>query len=90
MSYKSEKSNIKIEKNPLLLFDDKYKREKISFSTYNSFIKLQGGYFIFLLLIFWMLRFANSYSEIYITSWSKSRKEIEKNKTEKKEININE
>ena len=52
MSSKSEKSNIKIEKNPLLLFDDKYKREKISFSTYNSFIKLQGGYFIFLLLIF--------------------------------------
>ena len=90
-SSESEKSNIKIEKNPLLLSDDKYKREKISFSTYNSFIKLQGGYFVFLLLIFCMLgaRFANSYRAIYIASWSKSRKEIEKNKTEKKEININ-
>ena len=87
----SEKSNIVIEKNPLLLSDDKYKKGKFSFSKYNSFINLQGGYFIFLLLIICMLgaRFANSYRSIYISSWSKSRKEIEKNEKEKKEININ-
>ena len=92
ISSESEKSNNNlIEKNPLLLSDDKYKKGKISFNKYNSFIKLQGGYFIFILLIICMLgaRFANSYRKIHISSWSKSRKEIEKKEKEKKEININ-
>ena len=84
----SQTKDSKKQKNPLALSDNKYKKGKMSFKTYNTFIKLQGGYFIFSLLLLCMIgaRFANSFRSIYISSWSKSRKEIEKKEKEEKEI----
>ena len=79
----------KKEKNPLMLSDDKFKKKgKISFKTYISFLKLQGGYIMFLTLIIIMIigRIINSYRSIYISKYAKNIKEIEDEK--KREINI--
>ena len=79
-----EKSNITLPKiemlNPLQENDTIF--GKFNFKTYKSYIKLQGGYIIFIILLIFIIcsRYLNSYRTLFISSWSKSRKIIKKNK----------
>jgi ABC-type multidrug transport system fused ATPase/permease subunit len=84
------------EKNNEIL--KKPKKEDLSLQTYFTYIKLQGGYKIFIILILCIIfaRFFDSYRRIYITNFSKTVKEININnnfnnenlKTKKNEFNF--
>ena len=90
---KNKNKNKKIlEENPLLALDNKSKKEKNSLKSYKTFIKLQGGFLILLLLILLMIisRIFHSYRSIFMTTLTKTQKEIKKHEQEKKEIDINE
>ena len=77
-----EKSNITLPKieNPLQESDKKTLYGKFSFKIYNTFIKIQGGYLIFIIIIIFIIfsRILNSYRTLFVTSWSKSRRVIKK------------
>ena len=93
-NYKKEKEkndNLN-EQNPLLILDKKTKKGKVSLKTYKTFIQLQGGYLILILLLALMIitRIFNSYRSIYITTWTKTQKQIKQQEKEKKPIDINE
>ena len=93
-NYKKEKDkndNLN-EQNPLLILDKKAKKGKVSLKTYKTFIELQGGYIILILLLSLMIltRIFNSYRSIYITTWTKTQKQIKQHEKEKKPIDINE
>ena len=83
------------ENNPLFLMNNKkMKKGKISYSTYKTYITLQGGIIIFLLLIFLIIfsRFIDSYRRIYITSISRvgrQRIKINENIPQKNITNLN-
>ena len=79
MADKTESEKKEIEKaieNPLSI---KSKKGKISLSTYLIYIKVQGGFIIFILLIIFILssRICEAYRQIFVTSWSKSAQEID-------------
>ena len=83
------------ENNPLFLMNNKkMKKGKISYNTYKTYITLQGGIIIFLLLIFLIIfsRFIDSYRRIYITSISRvgrQRIKINENIPQKNITNLN-
>ena len=82
----TEKEEIqKSMENPLSI---KSKRGKISLSTYLIYIKVQGGFIVFILLIAFILcsRICEAYRQIFVTSWSKSAQEI--NHIKEKGMNI--
>ena len=57
--------------NPLSI---KVKKGKISLSSYLIYIKVQGGFIVFILLIIFILssRICEAYRQLFVTSWSKS------------------
>lgn len=72
---------------------EKKKTQKggVSLQMYNKYIKLQGGYIIFIILIILIVcsQIARFYRELFVTSWSKSRKDFdgkEGNQNPEKEI----
>ncbi len=93
-NYKKEKdkNDHLNEQNPLFTLDKKAKKGKVSLKKYNTFIQLQGGYLIIILLLSLMVltRIFNLYRSIYITTWTKTQKEIKQREKEKKPIDINE
>ena len=88
MTDKDEKEKKEIEtsvENPLSM---KGKKGKISLKTYLIYIKVQGGFIVFFLLIIFILgaRVCDAYKQIFVTSWSKSAQEI--SNIHKKGINL--
>ena len=81
-----EKSNVTLPKiemlNPLQENDTKNIFAKFSLKIYKAYIKLQGGYIIFMILLIFIIcsRYLNSYRTLFITTWSKSRKMIKQKK----------
>ena len=75
---KVEKLNIN--NNPLSKFN-KSKKKNISLETYMSFIRLQGGLFIFIILIIIIIisQIVESYRRVFATSLAKSSTDITKN-----------
>ena len=71
--------------NPLSI---KAKKGKISLSSYLIYIKVQGGFIVFILLIIFILssRICEAYRQLFVTSWSKSEQEI--NHIKEKGMNI--
>ena len=57
---------------------EKSNKGRISLELYNKFVKLTGGYclFIFLVLLIVCAQIAKLYRELFITSWSKTRKDL--------------
>ena len=84
---KKEKHNIN---NNLLARLNKMKRKNVSLDTYYSFIKLQGGIFIFLILIIFIIlsQVIESYRRVFATSLTKTSENFE-NTEENKIINNN-
>ena len=94
---KNEEKNLKLEKaKDIISISDKKlvdlteknneilkkpKKEDISLHTYYTYIKLQGGYLIFIILICCIIgaRYFDSYRRIYITTFTKTAKEINTN-----------
>ena len=68
----------------------KPKKEDISLHTYYTYIKLQGGYLVFIILLSCIIgaRYFDSYRRIYITSFSKTAKEINTNDINNKKFDI--
>ena len=81
-----------ITKNPYI---NKYfhsnKGNNVSWRTYLDYIKYQGGYFVFFILIILIIgsRIIESYRRTFIPSLSKSFKEIEANKDKDKNTTEN-
>ena len=91
---KGKKHNIN--NNPLTKLN-KSKKKNVSLSTYWTFIKLQGGIFVFLVLIFIIIlsQVIESYRRVFATSLTKSSKDIDNFKVKindvvNKENNVNE
>ena len=76
------------EKNNEIL--KKPKKEDISLHTYYTYIKLQGGYLVFIILLSCIIgaRYFDSYRRIYITSFSKTAKDININDINNKKFDI--
>ena len=74
---KIEKHNIN--NNPLNRLN-RLKKKNVSLETYISFIRLQGGIFIFFILIIFIIlsQIIESYRRVFATSLSKPSKEIRK------------
>ena len=74
---KGEKHNIN--NNPLTIIN-RTKKKNVSLDTYYTFIKLQGGLFIFFILIIFIIlsQVIESYRRVFATSLTKSSKDIEK------------
>ena len=91
-SYNNDDTD-EIKKNPYI---NKYfhsnKGNNVSWRTYLDYIKLQGGYFVFFILIILIIgsRIIESYRRTFIPSLTKSYKELEANKEKEKDKNINE
>ena len=76
-----------INNNPLTKLN-KSKKKNVSLSTYCTFIRLQGGICVFLILIIFIIlsQIIESYRRVFATSLTKSSKDTEKDKFY---ININ-
>ena len=70
------------ENNPLRLLEKEKKGKTIDFEIYHEYIKLQGGYIIFSLLIILIIisRITDSYRRTFMNTLSKSIIQIEKDK----------
>ena len=88
MTDKTDNEKEEIQKsmeNPLSIKD---KKGKISLSSYLIYIKVQGGFIVFIFLIIFILssRICEAYRQLFVTSWSKSAQEI--NHIKEKGMNI--
>ena len=70
------------ENNPLRLLEKEKKGKTIDFEIYHEYIKLQGGYIIFSLLIILIIisKITDSYRRTFMNTLSKSVIQIEKDK----------
>ena len=82
---KSNKYNF--ENNPLRLLEKARKGKTIDWHIYNDYIKLQGGYlvFLFLLLLIIVSKIIDSYRRTFMTSLTKTVSQIEREKEKKNE-----
>ena len=86
ISRKPQKLNF--ENNPLRLLEKSKKGKTIDWHTYNDYIKLQGGYaiFIFLLALITLSKIIDSYRKTFMNSLSKTVSQIEKDKEKSNKI----
>ena len=84
-----EKQKHNINNNPLARLN-KMKRKNVSLETYYTFIKLQGGFFIFLVLIIFIIlsQIIESYRRVFATSLTKTSENLE-NREDNKIVNNN-
>ena len=80
LNKKTNKYNF--ENNPLRLLEKAKKGKTIDWAIYNDYIKLQGGYLIFLFLIalITVSKIIDSYRRTFMNSLSKTVSQIEKDK----------
>ena len=78
------------ENNPLRLLEKEKKGKTIDFEIYHEYIKLQGGYIIFSLLIILIIisKIADSYRRTFMNTLSKSVIQIEQDKKNNSENKI--
>ena len=89
-SLNKKKEKLNFENNPLRLLEKSKKGKTIDCETYNDYIKLQGGYiiFIFLLAIITASKIIDSYRKTFMNSLSKTVSQIEKEKNNNKMTNL--
>ena len=83
LSLSSKKNNkYNFENNPLRLLEKARKGKTIDWEIYNDYIKLQGGYliFIFLLVLITISKIMDSYRRTFMTSLTKTVSQIERDK----------
>ena len=75
------------ENNPLRLLEKEKKGKTIDFEIYHEYVKLQGGYIIFSLLIILIIisKITDSYRRTFMNTLSKSVIQIEKDKSNSSE-----
>ena len=73
---------LNFENNPLRLLEKEKKGKTIDLEIYNEYIKLQGGYliFIFLLALITLSKIIDSYRRTFMNSLSKTVSQIERDK----------
>ena len=83
---KQEKFNF--ENNPLKLLEKGKKGKNIDSKTYNDYINLQGGYFIFIFLLGLIIasKIIDSYRKTFMNSLSKTESQIEIDKRNHRKI----
>ena len=81
-SLNKKKEKLNFENNPLRLREKAKKGKTIDWETYNDYIKLQGGYliFIFLLALITVSKIIDSYRRTFMNSLSKTVAQIERDK----------
>ena len=86
INHKQEK--LSFENNPLKLLEKGKKGKNIDSRTYHDYIKLQGGYiiFIFLLSLIIASKIIDSYRKTFMNSLSKTETQIEIDKKNNKKI----
>ena len=79
---------LNFENNPLRILEKSKKGKTIDWQTYNDYIKLQGGYviFIFLLCLITLSKIIDSYRKTFMNSLSKTVSQIEKDKESNNKI----
>ena len=84
---KSEIHNIS--NNPLTQLN-KLKKKNVSLDTYITFIKLQGGVFIFFILIIFVIlsQIIESYRRLFATSLTRTSKDIESQNNDNDKLNL--
>ena len=87
-SLNKKKEKLNFENNPLRLLEKQKKGKKVDLETYNDYIKLQGGYliFLFLLAIITASKIIDSYRKTFMNSLSKTVTQIEKDKQDNNKI----
>ena len=88
---KKKKDKFNFDNNPLRIMEKEKKGKKINWEIYNEYIKLQGGYFIFLFLLIVLIlsKVINSYRRTFMNKLSKTVSQIEKEKNnDYKETNL--
>ena len=82
-----DKDNNKLifDNNPLRLLEKEKKGKKINWEIYHEYIKLQGGYIIFILLLITIIfsKIINSYRRTFMNKLSKTVTQMQKDKLNK-------
>ena len=69
---------------------NKLKKKNVSLDTYITFIKLQGGVFIFFILIIFVIlsQIIESYRRLFATSLTRTSKDIESQNNDNDKLNL--